>query len=73
MSLPSNSKMSEMSLISLSENEVQGVNGGGFWLPFVGGAIVGGLIYDAVKYIIVHDNEGYGRRMLETGSPGGHK
>lgn len=32
-----------------------------------------GEVIGAVVDFIAYDNEGYGRRMYENGSPGGHK
>jgi len=45
--------------------KIQG--GNPLWDWVVGEAI--GAVVDFIAY----DNEGYGRRMYETGSPGGHK
>lgn len=50
----------------LNAKEIKEIDGGGggWWLA---------PLYDAIKWIVTTDNEGYGRRMVETGSPGGHK
>ncbi|TXK73898.1 hypothetical protein [Mesonia sp. HuA40] len=55
----------------LKAKEINETNGG-LW-QFVAGAIIGGLIWDGVKWVYTHDVEGYGEWLLETGSPGGAK
>lgn len=52
-------------LNTLEVVSVTGGNGGGwFW---------GGLAYDFLKWAVCENNEEYGRRMLASGSLGGHK
>jgi len=55
----------------LKAEEINETNGG-FW-NFVIGAIAGGVLYDAVKYVYTTDVEGYGRWLMENGSAGGPK
>ena len=55
----------------LNTLEVNETNGG--FLDFVTGAIVGGILYDVVKYVYTTDVEGYGEWLMENGSPGGAK
>lgn len=55
----------------LKTEEINETNGG--LLNFVIGAIIGGVLYDAVKYVYMHDVEGYGEWLMKSGSPGGAK
>ena len=52
----------------LNFQEIKEINGGGLidW-------VVGGLVYDALKWVITENNYEYGKRIYETGSPGGAK
>lgn len=61
--------LKEFESLELNNSDLTKIQGGGNiftdWL--IGEAI--GAVVDFIAY----DNEGYGRRMYETGSPGGHK
>jgi len=60
--------LQKLGVKELNTKELRETEGGGpFWDWVVGEAI--GAVVDFIGY----DNEGYGRRMYETGSPGGHK
>jgi hypothetical protein len=48
-------------------------SGGWAWAIFVAGALLGGVIYDAAKWLICENNEAYGANMMASGSAGGHK
>jgi hypothetical protein len=52
----------------LNAKEIRETEGGGLLYDWLVGEAI-----DAVVDFIGYDNEGYGRRMYETGSPGGHK
>ncbi len=59
-------------VLEMDATEIREIEGG-WLLAFVAGAIIGGLIYDGLKYIYTHDVEGYGAWLMENGSPGGAK
>ncbi|OED40122.1 hypothetical protein AB832_03710 [Flavobacteriaceae bacterium (ex Bugula neritina AB1)] len=59
----------------LNVDELKRVNGGGFWDQVKDG-VVGYAVDTAIEFTlwaISENNETYGRRMMESGSPGGHK
>jgi hypothetical protein len=39
----------------------------------VAGALLGGVIYNASKWLICENNEAYSANMMASGSAGGHK
>ena len=55
----------------LNSNEINIIDGG--FLEFLAGAIIGGVVYDVVKWYVTEDNEEYGRQMMLSGSAGGAK
>ncbi|MDA9254243.1 class IIb bacteriocin, lactobin A/cerein 7B family [Polaribacter sp. Hel1_33_78] len=57
----------------LKKEEIKRISGGWAWPAFVAGALLGGVIYDAAKWLICENNEAYGANMMASGSPGGHK
>ena len=58
----------------LKKEEIKRISGGGWlWPAFVAGALLGGVIYDAAKWLICENNEAYGANMMASGSAGGHK
>jgi hypothetical protein len=61
-------KLKNYGVQELGRNDQINVNGGNIFYDWLLGEAIG-----AVVDFISSDNEGYGRRMYETGSPGGHK
>jgi|TARA_B110000091_G_C13596548_1_gene382867 lactobin A/cerein 7B family class IIb bacteriocin len=57
----------------LKKEEIKRISGGWAWAIFVAGALLGGVIYDAAKWLICENNEAYGANMMASGSAGGHK
>lgn len=60
--------LENFSVQELSAAELQRTKGGNIFKDWLIGEAI-----SAVVDFIAYDNEGYGRRMYETGSPGGHK
>ncbi|MCK5402125.1 MAG: hypothetical protein KAJ28_10880, partial [Flavobacteriaceae bacterium] len=66
--------LTNLGVQEMNAKEKISIDGGLFgWDDFVLGAIIGGAIYDAVKYVYTHDVEGYGAWLLANGSAGGAK
>ncbi|HLU94863.1 MAG TPA: hypothetical protein VKZ54_12090 [Membranihabitans sp.] len=61
-------KLESFEIVRLDLNETMKIRGNGFWSDYFWGKV---LEY-GIK-LAFHDPEQYGRRMYETGSPGGHK
>lgn len=58
----------------LNLNEAKEIEGGFFGIDdFIAGAILGGLLYDGLKWPVCENNEAYGRMMMASGSAGGAK
>jgi len=54
-------------VVPLEEKQLRAMNGGGWWLPFVAGAIIGGVIYDAWKAGLKYELSGGNGEAMPRG------
>lgn len=57
----------------LKKGEIRKISGGWTWPAFVAGVLLGGVIYDVAKQLVLENNDAYGANMMASGSAGGHK